>query len=229
MHNCAQAGSRIRDTSPCDGPLSSVRIFQVETEIGIDPPLNQMAKPAFGDARVPRYPLNAPQPLDRYRPAMEASAEAKYFDTQTRLSRITLGIVHDPLTGLRSHAGLLNEIARDDALARRIDSVNSIVVHVHLAGGPKDKVLALVGMRIARSVRVRDTAAHLGGGSFVVIVADETDVPVGTAARLKVALSFPFVIDGQDVVVNHKIGFARLHHDNLLAPSIVSVESARLR
>jgi hypothetical protein len=147
---------------------------------------------------------------------MSTGTEAE--DTQTRLSRITLGIVHDPLTGLRSHTGLLDEIARDSLLARRVDAQMSIVVSVQLPACDTDKMLALVGMRISRSIRAGDTAAHLGRGEFVVIVADDTDVPIRTAVRLKLALSLPFVIDGDDVLVRYKIRFARLQRDNLVAP-----------
>jgi len=155
-------------------------------------------------------------------------ADTELEDTQTRLSRITLGIVHDPLTGLRSHMGLLDEIARDPLLAGRVDTHTSIIVSVRLPAGDTDKILALVGMRISRSIRAGDTAAHLGSGEFVVIVADDADVPIRTAVRLKLALSFPYVIDGDDVSVHYKIGFARLQRDNLLCRSKVPVETSKL-
>lgn len=154
--------------------------------------------------------------------------EPGHFETQARLTRITSGIIHDPLTGLRSHAGLLGEMARDPLLATRVDTNTAIVVSIQHPASCGDKILALVGMRISRSIRARDTAAHLGNGEFVVIVADDADVPVRTALRLKLALSAPYVIDGADVAVQYKLGFARLNRDDLLARSDTFLETAKV-
>jgi len=160
---------------------------------------------------------------------MDACTGSDYADTQTRLSRLTLGIVHDPLTGLRSHGGLVEEIARDPLLAERVDTHISIVVSVQPPAAANDKILALVGMRISRSIRAIDTAAHLGNGEFVVIVADDADMPMATAVRLRRSLNLPYVIDGRDMSVRYRMGFARLQKDNLLTRSTVFVEAAALR
>jgi GGDEF domain-containing protein len=138
------------------------------------------------------------------------------------------GPLHDPLTGLRSRAGLSNEIARDPSLASAVDSHTAIVLSVQLPAAAGQRVLALVGMRLARSIRACDTAAHLGNGEFVIIVAEDPGVPVRTALRLKEALSAPYVIDGDDVVVRYKLGFARLKHDDLLARPESFRETAKL-
>jgi GGDEF domain-containing protein len=166
-------------------------------------------------------------PADKL-PHMGEGTQADYFDTQTRLSRLTLGIVHDPLTGLRSHGGLLQEISRDPSLADRVDTRVSILVSVQLPATSSDKILALVGMRISRSIRTVDTAAHLGNGDFVIIVADHGKVPTSAAARLRRSLDLPYVIDGRDVSVRYRLGFARLQKDNLVAPLEDMIEAAPL-
>jgi len=135
---------------------------------------------------------------------------------------------YDPLTGLRSHPGLLAEIARDSSLADRVATRTSIVVSVKLPESAGQKILALVGTRISRSIRAGDTAAHLGNGEFVVIVADDALVPLRFALRLKSALSLPCVIDGDEVTILYKIGFARLQRKNLLARSDALVDRMRL-
>jgi hypothetical protein len=68
----------------------------------------------------------------------------------------------------------------------------------------------------------------LGNGEFVVIVADDTLLPIRTALRLKSALSPPCVIDGDEVAILYKIGFARLQRENLLARCESSVEMMKL-
>lgn len=160
---------------------------------------------------------------------MDACTGPDYADTQTRLSRLTFGIVHDPLTGLRSRGGLLDEIRRDPCLAERVDTHTSIVVSVELPVMASDKILALVGMRISRSIRMLDTAAHLGSGQFVVIVAGDADVPMPTALRLRRSLNLPYVIDGCDVPVRLRMSFSRLQRASLLAGSTAFVEAAPVR
>jgi GGDEF domain-containing protein len=185
----------------------------------------ELAQPFAGWCRgIPL--LQVGMPIDKVDP-MDAGTETDYFDTQTRLSRLTLGVVHDPLTGLRSRGGLLEEVSRDSSLADRIDTHISIVVTVQLPPTSSDRILALMGMRIARAIRVIDTAAHLGNGKFVVIVAD-ADVPMPTAGRLRRSLNLPYVIDGRDVSVRCQITFARLQKDSLLPFPRASVEAAPL-
>lgn len=158
--------------------------------------------------------------------SMQTPMEFDRFNKHTHLSRIALGIAYDPLTGLRSHSGLLEEMDRDACLASVLDTHTSIVVSVRLPAMGADKVLALVGMRIHRSVRTRDTTAHLGNGEFVVIVADDAGMPIRTATRLKLALSLPYVIDGHEVVVQHRIGFVRLLREHLLVRPEAFLETA---
>jgi diguanylate cyclase len=159
---------------------------------------------------------------------MDAGTGSDYADTHRRLSRLTLGVVHDPLTGLRNRLGLLDEIARDPSLAERIETHTSIVVSVEQAI-PNDKMLVLVGMRISRSIRAIDTAAHLGNGQFVVIVAGDADVPMPTALRLRRSLNLPYVINGCDVPVRFRMSFTRLRKANFLNRSAAFVEAAPVR
>jgi diguanylate cyclase (GGDEF)-like protein len=77
----------------------------------------------------------------------------------------------------------------------------------HLAG---DQLLIEVAKRITASLRDLDTAARFGGDEFAVLLEDVGDPngPIRAAERLQAAVSSPYNLDGQEVVVSASIGVA---------------------
>lgn len=141
---------------------------------------------------------------------------------QIELRRIALDLGHaasrDPLTGLFNRFALSDRL--DHALTRRarhgtdvlaivadVDDFKPINdLHGHAAG---DRVLAKIAQRLARTARMEDTVARVGGDEFVVIA--EVGVgcdPVTIVARLRDALDGPVQVDGHELNVCVSLGWA---------------------
>jgi len=74
-----------------------------------------------------------------------------------------------------------------------------------------DQLLVQAARRISTSVRVTDLAARLGGDEFAVLldhIAEPLEVALGSARRIRAALSTPFVIDGRAVEIGASVGVA---------------------
>ncbi len=88
---------------------------------------------------------------------------------------------HDPLTGLRNRAWMLDMIAVELAVAAQrgtkvgvlfLDLDNFKVVNDSLGHAAGDEILQVVGRRITGVLGERDHAARFGGDEFVVLVTD---------------------------------------------------------
>ncbi|MFE7125534.1 putative bifunctional diguanylate cyclase/phosphodiesterase [Streptomyces sp. NPDC057617] len=132
---------------------------------------------------------------------------------------------HDPLTDLPNRA-LFTERVRQALAGRRTTDAGTAVLFIDLDGfkgvndrlghQAGDELLILAAHRLQESVRAGDTAARLGGDEFAAIVLGDGD-PDRTARqyqvheiadRLRLKLSQPYRIDGNDVRVAASIGVA---------------------
>jgi diguanylate cyclase (GGDEF)-like protein len=129
-------------------------------------------------------PLNLPREADRqgvldWALATVAEAEERMAALQARIDYLEGLSVTDELTGLLNRRGLLAQLDRAMAAARRggphgvlmmcdLDRFKAINdTHGHLIG---DEVLCQFGRLLARNVRRIDTVARLGGDEFAVIL-----------------------------------------------------------
>ncbi len=126
---------------------------------------------------------------------------------------------HDTLTGLPNRALFGNRVAH--ALAgRRRDRLPVAVLFLdlddfknvndglgHAAG---DRVLQEVGARLEDCMRPVDTAAHLGGDEFAILIHDtESELQaVEIAHRVMGSLETPIALDGREIVIASSVGIA---------------------
>ncbi len=157
--------------------------------------------------------------------ADERSSPRQWFGTSTDIDslrqaeeRVHFLAYHDVLTGTANRALLdriLEQTTADDGHSSswcnvlyldldRFKAVNDQLGH---RGG--DELLKQVADRIRTCVREGDLLARLGGDEFVLVqrvgAAEEGTV---LGSRILTALSKPFVIQGQDLLVNASIGVA---------------------
>ncbi|MFC9647771.1 MULTISPECIES: putative bifunctional diguanylate cyclase/phosphodiesterase [unclassified Streptomyces] len=132
---------------------------------------------------------------------------------------------HDPLTDLPNRA-LFTERVRQALSGRRTTDPGTAVLFIDLDGfkGVNDRLghqvgdelLILAAHRLQDSVRAGDTAARLGGDEFAAIVLGDGNDDLTArehqvheiADRLRLRLSQPYRIDGNDVRVAASIGIA---------------------
>ncbi|MFJ1744811.1 putative bifunctional diguanylate cyclase/phosphodiesterase [Streptomyces sp. NPDC088116] len=132
---------------------------------------------------------------------------------------------HDPLTDLPNRA-LFTERVRQALCGRRTTDPGTAVLFIDLDGfkGVNDRLghqvgdelLVLAAHRLQDSVRSGDTAARLGGDEFAAIVLGDGNPDRAArehqvheiADRLRLKLSQPYRIDGNDVRVAASIGVA---------------------
>jgi diguanylate cyclase (GGDEF)-like protein/PAS domain S-box-containing protein len=132
---------------------------------------------------------------------------------------------HDPLTGLRNRAWILDMLETDLAVARRdhcevavlfLDLDNFKVINDslgHLAG---DHVLAATAHRISKALRPGDRVGRFGGDEFIVILPDirhphHVDV---IAERLCDAVVDEVEVGDRSVIVSASVGIAISNPDS---------------
>ncbi|WP_443056523.1 EAL domain-containing protein [Streptomyces sp. MUM 178J] len=132
---------------------------------------------------------------------------------------------HDPLTDLPNRS-LFTERVRQALTGRRSGDPGTAVLYIDLDGfkgvndrlghQAGDELLIQAARRLSDSVRAADTAARLGGDEFAALIvgdggrdraARERQV-CEIADRLRMTLSQPYRIDGNDVRVAASIGVA---------------------
>ncbi|GAA3491908.1 putative bifunctional diguanylate cyclase/phosphodiesterase [Streptomyces cremeus] len=132
---------------------------------------------------------------------------------------------HDPLTELPNRA-LFTKRVRQALAGRRTTDLGTAVLFIDLDGFKAvndrlghqagDELLVQAARRLQDSVRVGDTAARLGGDEFAaLILGDGTRDRAAReyqvreiADRLRLTLSQPYTVDGNDVRVAASIGVA---------------------
>ena len=126
--------------------------------------------------------------------------------------------LHDALTGLPNRV-LLNE--RLEYALARVKGSEIVAVHLldldlfknvndtlgHPAG---DKLLKMVTARLRARVSETDTVARMGGDEFAIVQTSITQPVNATTLALRIieALSEPYEIDGQQVIIGTSVGIA---------------------
>lgn len=126
---------------------------------------------------------------------------------------------HDFLTSLPNRVLLNDRIARAIASAQRTGLTPALLFldldkfkHVNdsLGHAVGDRLLQAVSNRLVQCVRSSDTVSRHGGDEFVILLADEKrpqDAAL-TAEKVLLALSTPFLIDGQHLHTSTSIGIS---------------------
>ncbi len=147
---------------------------------------------------------------------------------------------HDPLTGLRNRAWILDMLEVDLRAATRtgrsvgvlfIDLDHFKVVNDSLGHPAGDEVLATVADRIAAGLRPSDRVGRFGGDEFVVVVPDarEAHEVEKVAARIIDAVSEELDVRGHRVVPSVSIGIAMSTPTSTPADLLRDTDSALFR
>lgn len=127
---------------------------------------------------------------------------------------------HDPLTGLANRALFHDRLRRAMQVRRSGPGAGPIVAFMDLDGfkeindthghGSGDRVIAVVGERLARTIRGADTAARMGGDEFAVLFEDDIDLAGATAAvsRIIANTEAPIRLGNAVVSVRASVGIA---------------------
>jgi len=126
---------------------------------------------------------------------------------------------HDPLTGLKNRAWVLDMLDADLRAAERrgtqlgvmfIDLDNFKVVNDSLGHIAGDDVLATIAQRVSAVLRPADRLGRFGGDEFVVVVPDVGEVHEleVIAERLSAAIALEMMVDQHRIVPTASIGIA---------------------
>jgi diguanylate cyclase (GGDEF)-like protein/PAS domain S-box-containing protein len=126
---------------------------------------------------------------------------------------------HDPLTGLRNRAWILDILEVDLRTAKRrgtsvgvlfVDLDNFKVVNDSLGHAAGDEVIATVADRVSSSLRTGDRVGRFGGDEFIVVVPDVSDPHEveRVAERVSSAIATDLRIEGHRIVPTASIGIA---------------------
>jgi diguanylate cyclase (GGDEF)-like protein/PAS domain S-box-containing protein len=126
---------------------------------------------------------------------------------------------HDPLTGLRNRAWVVDMLESDLAEARRagkavgvlyVDLDNFKVVNESLGHQAGDEMLASVARRIAAALSGDFRIGRFGGDEFLVVIpeADGVSDVEAVAERVADAVAAPLTVAGHNVVTSASIGVA---------------------
>jgi diguanylate cyclase (GGDEF)-like protein len=124
---------------------------------------------------------------------------------------------HDELTGLPNRRLLLDRLKQAVAQAARqrkqvvlllidLDGFKCVNDRLGHAGG--DKLLQAVAGRLTDCIRGADTACRYGGDEFLIMLpeVDNPGMAASVRAKLNLALSGPYIIDGYQVRMTVSIG-----------------------
>ena len=146
---------------------------------------------------------------------------------------------HDELTGLPNRCLLVDRFNQAVARAARQDeqvallfldldgfkNVNDALGH--LAG---DGLLKQVATRLAACIRASDTACRYGGDEFVVLLPElqGRDSAVAAAAKIRIGLAMPYVVDGTTIRITTSVGMAIYPVDGSRYADLVSVSDSAM-
>jgi diguanylate cyclase (GGDEF)-like protein/PAS domain S-box-containing protein len=138
---------------------------------------------------------------------------------------------HDFLTNLPNRVLLNDRVTQAISLARRNDSYPVLLFldldkfkHINdsLGHAIGDLLLQGVSERLLHCVRASDTVSRHGGDEFVILLANERrpDDAILAAEKILIALSTPFLIEGQELHTSTSIGIAAYPLDGLDAATL---------
>ncbi|MFC5549606.1 putative bifunctional diguanylate cyclase/phosphodiesterase [Massilia aerilata] len=139
---------------------------------------------------------------------------------------------HDFLTNLPNRVLLNDRITQAIALARR-SRVRPVVLfldldkfkHINdsLGHAVGDRLLQGVSERLRNCVRTSDTVSRHGGDEFVILLANEhrAEDAMVTADKILLALSTPFMVDGQELHTSTSIGISVFPLDGMDAAALI--------
>jgi len=125
--------------------------------------------------------------------------------------------LQDPLTGVANrivfhdHLNHAMQMRERDGLSvgvLAVDLNDFKVVNDTLGHPVGDELLSLVADRILGCVRAGDTVARLGGDEFAVLIEGRVDHSQRIAHRVVESFGQPFVIDGQELLMQPSVGLA---------------------
>jgi diguanylate cyclase (GGDEF)-like protein/PAS domain S-box-containing protein len=139
---------------------------------------------------------------------------------------------HDFLTNLPNRVLLNDRITQAISSAKR-SNTNPVLLfldldkfkHINdsLGHAVGDQLLKAVSERLVHCVRTSDTVSRHGGDEFVILLADERRPQDAALAAEKIllALSMPFLIDGQQLHTSTSIGISVFPLDGLDAAALI--------
>lgn len=139
---------------------------------------------------------------------------------------------HDFLTNLPNRVLLNDRVSQAIALARRTNACPALLFldldkfkHINdsLGHAIGDRLLQAVAARLLDCVRTSDTVSRHGGDEFVVLLADERRAQDAALAaeKILIAMSAPFVIDGQQLHTSTSIGISVFPLDGLDVAALI--------
>lgn len=149
----------------------------------------------------------------------EAEARERARELEVKSREIAHIAHHDILTGLANRVLLHDRIDQAFARARRHQEIFAIlcldldrfkIANDTLGHQAGDAVLQQVALRLRQCARDVDTVARVGGDEFVVLqtnVAETAEVTT-LAKRIRLAVSAPYDVGGNPVVISVSIGVA---------------------
>ena len=167
----------------------------------------------------------------------------QYVDTSAEhdaLEALAYQAFHDPLTGLRNRAWILDGLEVDLRTAPRIgdrvgvlfiDLDNFKIVNDSLGHAAGDEVLRTVADRIAGVLRPRDRVGRSGGDEFIVVVPDvrNSRQTERVAERIVSAVGTELIIRGHTIVPTVSIGIALNTPDSTSATLLRDADAALFR
>jgi diguanylate cyclase (GGDEF)-like protein/PAS domain S-box-containing protein len=161
-------------------------------------------------------------------------------DERTARQELAFLAYHDPLTGLRNRAWVLDILDTDLVVAKRdgsrlavlfLDLDNFKVVNDSLGHVAGDDILVAAAHRISRALRPGDRIGRFGGDEFIVVapgIHDAQDA-AAVAARLTAAVTEQVMIDGRPVIQSASIGIALSDQDSTTTSLLRDADSALFR
>jgi diguanylate cyclase (GGDEF)-like protein len=134
-----------------------------------------------------------------------------------RVSAVEHLAFHDSLTGLVNRAHFMERLNQALVRARQAHSRVGVLfidlddfkqVNDSLGHAFGDRLLEVIGRRLAEAVRAYDVAGRLGGDEFAVLIEDADDEQhvANVVARLQALISAPVTIDEHTLSVSASVG-----------------------